>query len=119
MASGLDAVRRFALALPGASEEPHFERTSFRVGGKIFATADAEGTFLNVFVEQHEAEAAVANHPASFTVVFWGNRAKGVTADLATAPPDRLEELLLEAWRRWAPKRLVAELDARLKGRVD
>jgi len=31
-------VRQFALAMPEASEAPHFDMTSFRVRGKIFAT---------------------------------------------------------------------------------
>jgi hypothetical protein len=32
------AFRKLALSFPGATEAPHFERTSFRVGTKIFAT---------------------------------------------------------------------------------
>ena len=32
------ALRPFALSLPEAHEAPHFERASFRVGKKIFAT---------------------------------------------------------------------------------
>ena len=35
----LDDVRSFALSLPETTEAPHHERTSFRVRGKIFATA--------------------------------------------------------------------------------
>jgi predicted DNA-binding protein (MmcQ/YjbR family) len=38
-----DTFRKLALSFPGASEKPHFERTSFRVKGKIFATL-AENT---------------------------------------------------------------------------
>lgn len=33
--------RKAALACPGSTEEPHFEKTSFRVNKKIFATYDA------------------------------------------------------------------------------
>lgn len=33
-------LRRFALSLPGTTEVPHFEKTSFRVKKKIFATYD-------------------------------------------------------------------------------
>jgi len=36
------AFRSFALSLPEASEPPHVERTSFRVGKKIFATMTAD-----------------------------------------------------------------------------
>lgn len=34
----IDAFRKFALSLPEATEEPHFEKTSFRVKKKIFVS---------------------------------------------------------------------------------
>lgn len=34
------AFRQLALSFPGAVESPHFEKTSFRVAKKIFATLD-------------------------------------------------------------------------------
>lgn len=37
----IDTFRSQALSLPEATEEPHFEKTSFRVRKKIFATYDA------------------------------------------------------------------------------
>jgi predicted DNA-binding protein (MmcQ/YjbR family) len=36
----IDTFRKLALAFPGAAEELHFEKTSFRVKKKIFATYD-------------------------------------------------------------------------------
>ena len=38
--STLETLRNLALSFPETSEEPHFEKTSFRVRGKIFATFD-------------------------------------------------------------------------------
>lgn len=35
-------VRTWALALPDVVEAPHFEKTSFRIKKKIFATLDAK-----------------------------------------------------------------------------
>lgn len=35
-----DAVRKISLAFPEVEEMPHFEKTSFRVKKKIFATMD-------------------------------------------------------------------------------
>ena len=32
--------RQLALSFPGTTEQPHFEKTSFRVAKKIFATLD-------------------------------------------------------------------------------
>lgn len=37
----IDTFRELALSFPGTTEEPHFEKTSFRVKKKIFATYDA------------------------------------------------------------------------------
>ena len=34
----IDTFRKLALSFPEATEEPHFEKTSFRVKKKIFAT---------------------------------------------------------------------------------
>lgn len=36
----IDFLRQLALSLPETTEEPHFEKTSFRVKKKIFATYD-------------------------------------------------------------------------------
>jgi len=36
----IDIFRKLALSFPEATEEPHFEKTSFRVKKKIFATYD-------------------------------------------------------------------------------
>lgn len=36
----IDKFRELALSFPEATEEPHFEKTSFRVKKKIFATYD-------------------------------------------------------------------------------
>ena len=36
----IDSFRKLAFSFPEATEEPHFEKTSFRVKKKIFATYD-------------------------------------------------------------------------------
>lgn len=37
----IDTFRKLALSFPEVTEEPHFEKTSFRIKKKIFATYDA------------------------------------------------------------------------------
>jgi hypothetical protein len=107
----LDLVRQFALALPGTNEEPHFDMTSFRVRGKIFATATPDEVYLHVFVDEPEVRASVAEQPEAFEPLLWGAKVRGVRVSLAGAPPERVRELIEESWRRKAPARLVAELD--------
>lgn len=37
-----ETFRQLSLSFANTTEQPHFEKTSFRVGGKIFATLDIE-----------------------------------------------------------------------------
>ena len=102
----LAQARRYALSLPGTREEPHFERTSFRVLGKIFATALPNDGHLNVFVGDEHREPALANHPGCMEKLMWGARAVGLRISLAEASPAVVKDLLLVAWRAKAPKSL-------------
>jgi hypothetical protein len=108
----LDSARAFALSLPGSTEEPHFDMSSFRVRGRIFATVPPDDEHLHVFVAEGEVHAAVAEDPAAFEPLLWGQRLRGLRIRIAAAPDHRVAELLEESWRRRAPARLAAEWDA-------
>jgi hypothetical protein len=108
----LAQARRFALALPETTEEPHFESASFRVHGKIFATAPPAGDVLHVFVDEETRETALALEPSFLEKLFWGKRVCGLRVALADAKPRVVESLLMQAWRGKAPKKLVAACDA-------
>jgi hypothetical protein len=109
--SPLDRVRQVALALPVTTEEPHFHLTSFRVKGKIFATAPLDADQLNVFVAEEDIRSLVAQDPAAFEELWWGKSLSGVRVNLLVADHQEVDELLAEAWRRKAPKRAVAAYD--------
>lgn len=111
MSTNVADARRFALSLPEVTEEPHFEKSSFRVRGKIFATVPPEGAFLHVFVDQLEVDACAAENPAAFEPLRWGQRIRGVRINLAHAPAERVHELIEESWRCKAPKNLIAVLE--------
>ena len=99
-----DDVRALALALPETTEQPHFERTSFRVGGKIFATMPPEGGSVNVLLDEEEARAAAEESPDWVELLWWGKQLSGVRADLARADAHVLSGLLEDAYRRRAPR---------------
>lgn len=103
----LERARQFALSLPETAEAPHFNFTSFRVDGKIFATAPPEQTHLHVFVDEAQRETALALHPEFTEKLFWGQQAIGVRIALAKATPKAVDALLRQAWARKAPKRLL------------
>ncbi|MEO7244703.1 MAG: MmcQ/YjbR family DNA-binding protein [Rubrivivax sp.] len=100
----LDAVRRHALALPEAVEQPHFERTSFRVRGKIFATAAQDGQHLHLFVDEQQRERALAMYPAFTEPLRWGDKVVGLRLTLRGAPPATVQRLLQQAWAHRGPK---------------
>jgi hypothetical protein len=110
----LDTARRFALSLPETTEEPHFEKSSFRVRGKIFATVPEGGKSLHVLVDPAEWHALIEEHPGAFEEIVWGKQVRHdwVRVQLAAADRAQVHELLEEAWRRKAPAKLVAAFDA-------
>ena len=105
-------VRRFALSLPEVTEEPHFQYSSFRVRGKIFATAPPDGKHLHVFVADDEREIAMALDPKFLENLNWGGKVVGLRVALAKAKPKVVTKLLAQAWSRKAPKRLLASAAA-------
>ncbi len=107
-----DEVRRLALSLPGSTEEPHFDMTSFRVGGRIFATISPDGARLHVFLDELQSRAVAASDPAAYQELHWGRQLRGVGVSLAAAQAAAVYELLEDAWRRRAPRRLVEALEA-------
>ncbi len=104
-------IRRLAMTLPGATEEPHHEMTSFRVGGKIFATVPPEGDRVHIFIGPEDVPAYCAEYPFQVDELRWGTRLRGCRVVLATSSSGLLRELLTEAWRRRAPRALLARFD--------
>ena len=110
----LETVRKFALSLPETTEEPHFDMSSFRVRSKIFCTVPNDKT-LHLYVDPLEAEALVAENPAAYEHIVWGKRPKPewLRVFLTKADSAQVKELLEDGWRMKAPKRVVAEYDAK------
>ena len=92
-----DQARQLALALPGAVEQDHHGRPSFRVGGKIFATLwDAE--HMNVMLDEGGILTAVEANPEACEKVYWGKRLAAARVDLGRVSASLLKGLLEDAW---------------------
>ena len=89
--------RKLALALPGAAEAPHFEATSFRVKGKIFATLHESPGKATLKLTREQQEMMTAAEPAMFERVpnFWGD--KGWTWMILKAADRKTTESALQA----------------------
>jgi hypothetical protein len=101
----LAQARTAALRLPEAAEQPHFQSTSFRVRGKIFATSP-DAQHLHVFVGEEERAQALALHPGFIEKLPWGAKIVGLRIHLPAAPEKVVAQLLELAWHAKAPKAL-------------
>jgi hypothetical protein len=94
-------VRALALGLPGATEQDHHGRPSFRVRGKIFATL-WDATTLNVMAPDELIRAAVSTWPDRCALRYWGTRLAAVQIDLERADEELVRDLLQAAWGKRA-----------------
>jgi hypothetical protein len=94
-----DQARNQALALPGAVEQDHHGRPSFRIGGRIFATLSDDDS-MNVMVDEPGILTAVQSDPYACAEVWWGKRRAAVRVSLGAAEPELLRNLLEDAWER-------------------
>lgn len=73
---------------------------------------DDRDAHLRVMLDEEEAHAAAAANAGPFEELWWGRRLVGVLVHLRRVRKDDLADLLADAWRRRAPKRLVREYEA-------
>ncbi|MFC5816434.1 MmcQ/YjbR family DNA-binding protein [Nonomuraea harbinensis] len=108
-----DDVRRLALALPETGEKSMYGTPAFYVRGKWFARMREEPDVLAVPVpsEEEKLELTAARPGAFFTTPHFDGYAV-VLVRLPEVDEEELGELLTDAWRLRAPKRLVAAFDA-------
>ena len=109
-----DELRDLSLSLPEAEERLTWgSHPTFRVRDKIFAILSEDGLSASIKATLVEQAALIATDPETFGVASHVGRFGWVTVQLATVDEDHLRELLVEAWRQTAPKRLAAAYDAR------
>ena len=101
----LSDVRKLAMALLGTTESPHHRYTSFRVRGRIYATAPQEGGSLHVFVDEEDRDRIVVLYPDTYEKLGWGGKIVGLRVALDRAKPDDVRGLLRAAWQRKLGKR--------------
>lgn len=99
-------VKKWALALPETIELPHFEKTSFRVAKKIFATVDTKNQ--KVVVKLNEVDQSVFSsgktgiYPLSNA---WGKQG-WTMIDMKKVRKTLFKDALRTSYNEVAPKRL-------------
>jgi hypothetical protein len=104
-------VRSFALSLPEAEERETWEAATFRVRNKIFVMFDEKERHLWIKSTHDEQRSLIAMNPDAFFVPSYVGSKGWIGVVVSKAERGEVEELLTEAWRLTAPKRLVAAFD--------
>jgi hypothetical protein len=121
--SSAEDVRRIAMALPGATEDESGLR--YAVGGKSFAWVWLERregrrgrvpqpeVFAVRVADEEEKQVLIASDAEKFFTEPHYDNYPAVMIRLAAIENDELAELITDAWRIRAPRRLQAGFDAK------
>ncbi len=104
-------VRKLAMALPDAEERETWGTPTFRVRGKIFAMLAEGGSEVWIKSTHDEQRALIAMDAGTFFHPAYVGPSGWIGVRFGRADRDEVGELLVEAWRMTAPKRLVSTFD--------
>lgn len=107
----INTLRTIALSFPEVTEEPHFEKTSFRVRKKIFATYDEKNKRACIKLSEVDQDIFSA---ADKTIIYpienkWGKQ--GWTfVEMSKVQKQLLIAALKTAYCEVAPKKLAEQV---------
>jgi hypothetical protein len=104
-------VRKLALSLPEAEERETWGTATFRVRNKIFVMFGEGGKEAWVKCTHDEQRALIAMQPDTFSFPPYVGPSGWVGIRFAGVDAGEMRELVIEAWRMTAPKRLVKTFD--------
>ena len=105
-----ETVRQIALTLPGAEEGTSYGTPACKVKGKLFARLHQDGESLVIGVDFEEREVLMAAAPEKFYITDHYLNYPWMLVRLSAVRRDEIRDLLIQSWRRAAPRRLVTAL---------
>jgi hypothetical protein len=121
-----DQIRAFLVGLPGA--EPYDEAVKVKKKVVAFRTHNRKAwpdnverideVVVAIRCDHLERAGLIQEDPATYYVTPHYDGWDGVLVRVATADPAQIRELLIDAYRRMAPPRIIAELDRQLAARM-
>ena len=108
-----NALRAFALGLPEAEERETWGEATFRVRNKIFLMIGPDGKRASVKASHEEQQAVLDEHPDTFFYPSYVGVHGWIGVKVSRVRSDEMRELVTEAWRMTAPRRLVTSFDER------
>ena len=105
----VDEVRALAKTLPRTTEALVHDRVKFRIGSIVYLAFSRDETVMGFAFPKEGREALVASEPDKFMMPSTSDlRYHWVHVRLAAIDADEMRELVIDAWRMVAPKRVVA-----------
>lgn len=111
MATWDDVVELCEAELPEVERSTSYGTPALKVRKRLFARLKEDEARIAVFVDFMEREALTQDNPDAYVVTDHYRDHPMMLVDLHAVPADELREVLIESWRRRAPKTLVAEHD--------
>lgn len=106
-----ETVRALARELPGVEEGRSYGTPALKVRGKLFVRLKEDGETIVLRMDAFERAVLLQLAPQTFFITEHYRDYPWVLVRLSAVAREQLWELLGDAWRRVAPKRLLAAYD--------
>lgn len=108
----IEEVMIWSLAFPEAVQQPHFEKTSFRIKKKIFVTLDIKNQLAVVKLSEIDQSVFVAYDK---TIIYpatgaWGKQGWTII-ELKKVRKTMFKDALRTSYRNVAPKKFLEQLE--------
>lgn len=103
----IEELLEIATELPGVKSKPWSTWTMLNVEGKGFAWISEEHERVTLKSTLDEQAALVAMDPDTFAASYTSDSTAWLQVNLQAVARDELVELITEAWRLTAPRRLI------------
>jgi hypothetical protein len=107
--------RLLCLSLPEAEERETWGEQTFRVRDRIFAMGSLGGEHVSLKASLDDQSGLVEMDPRTFAPSAYTGRYGWVRVRLAGVGRELAQQLVTNAWKRTAPRRLVASYELRAK----
>jgi hypothetical protein len=111
-----ETVRELARQLPGVEESTSYGTAALKVQGKLLVRLKEDGETIVLRTDSIEREHLLRTAPKTFYITDHYRDYPSVLVRLPHVAPAQLRELLEDAWRRVASKKLIASYDAKQAG---
>lgn len=107
----IETLRKLAFSFPEVEESPHFEKTSFRVKKKIFATYSASENTATIKLSLEDQDVFSSGKDNSIYPVpnAWGKQGWTII-EMNSVNEDLFKDAITTAYCEVAPKRLAEQV---------